>query len=98
MPFIIHKGLICDESGFFNAPFHGSFREGLTQSIHLADDKPEIFDIIHMWLYTGTLSVAYKEEDYDLNSTQCLDAHVLADRLGMLEACDAAIDIYSARI
>ncbi|KAL8787312.1 MAG: hypothetical protein Q9213_002303 [Squamulea squamosa] len=52
VPFVVHKGLICSKSNFFNAAFNGFFREATTQSVYLREDSPEDFDIIHKWLYT----------------------------------------------
>ncbi|KAL8653796.1 MAG: hypothetical protein Q9226_003696 [Calogaya cf. arnoldii] len=41
---------------------------------------------------------AHKGADHSLDSAECLDAFILADKLGMLEACDAAITGFSAGI
>ena len=95
MPFVAHKGLLCSLSPFFAAALRGSFQESSTQSVHLAEDDPEIFDIIHVWLYTNQITVPSRGNDVAPHGLKLLDAYVLADKLNITRACDASIDLFS---
>ncbi|KAL8978929.1 MAG: hypothetical protein Q9205_005614 [Flavoplaca limonia] len=75
---------------FFDAAFNRSFREETTQSVHLPEDDPKIFDVIHKFLYTGLLTIPHEGEDSILSFSECLDVYVMGDKLDLLEACDAA--------
>ncbi|KAL8895298.1 MAG: hypothetical protein Q9192_003725 [Flavoplaca navasiana] len=90
VPFVIHKGFICTHSKFFDAAFNRSFREETTQSVHLPEDDPKIFDVIHKFLYTGLLTIPHEGEDSILSFSECLGVYVMGDKLDLLEACDAA--------
>ncbi|KAH0001915.1 hypothetical protein KCU78_g14641, partial [Aureobasidium melanogenum] len=52
----IHKDLLTAESPFFSAALNGAFAEGLDQTVHLPEEKPEIFEWFLWWLYTGSLT------------------------------------------
>lgn len=52
----IHKDLLTAESPFFAAALNGTFAEGLDQTVHLLEDKPEVFEWFLWWLYTGSLT------------------------------------------
>lgn len=52
----IHKDLLTAESPFFAAALNGTFAEGLDQTVHLPEEKPEIFEWFLWWLYTGSLT------------------------------------------
>ncbi|KAL8769317.1 MAG: hypothetical protein Q9209_004699 [Squamulea sp. 1 TL-2023] len=93
VPFLIHKGLICSESKFFNAAFNGQFKEATTQSVHLDEEDPGDFDIIHKYLYTEKLTIAHNGKDELLGrGSKCLDIYVLSDKLDIPNVCDAAIN------
>lgn len=89
--FGFHKGLICSRSPFFEAAFNGSFQETATQSIHLKDDNPHHFDIVHKWFYTDLVTVAFDGKDRMPSGYECLHVYVLADKLDIPRLCDAAI-------
>ncbi|KAL8852749.1 MAG: hypothetical protein Q9221_002379 [Calogaya cf. arnoldii] len=94
--FGFHKGLNCCLSPFFNAAFNGSFKEAATQTVHLKDDDPEDFNIVHNWFYTGNLTRASNEEDHPLFfAPEILNTYVLADKLGIPRLCDAVINLIS---
>ncbi|KAI4738494.1 hypothetical protein E4T50_11035 [Aureobasidium sp. EXF-12298] len=54
--YTIHKDLLTAESPFFSAALNGAFAEGLDQTVHLPEEKPEIFEWFLWWLYTGSLT------------------------------------------
>ncbi|KAG9619001.1 hypothetical protein KCV04_g14570, partial [Aureobasidium melanogenum] len=39
-----------------SAALNGAFAEGLDQTVHLPEEKPEIFEWFLWWLYTGSLT------------------------------------------
>jgi len=53
--FHIHKALLCAKIPYFDKMFNSGFKEGKENSAELPEDKPESFDILQEWVYTGTL-------------------------------------------
>nr|POE96891.1 hypothetical protein CFP56_63716 [Quercus suber] len=53
--YLVHKELCTAASPFFAAALNGNFAETRTQSVHLPDERPEIFEWFLQWLYTGSL-------------------------------------------
>ena len=90
--FSVHKGLVCHRSKFFDAAFNGSFSEASTGIVTLTEEDPEIFDIVHTWLYTNQLTQSKDGQDVECSFEQCRDVFVLADRLVMPLLCNMAID------
>ena len=53
--FHIHKALLCAKIPYFDKMFNSGFKEGKENSAELPEDKPESFDTLQEWVYTGTL-------------------------------------------
>lgn len=92
VPFLVHKGLICGHSKYFSAAFNGFFKEAATQSIHLTEEDPVAFEILHIWLYTERLTEIKDGQDVALSPHRCLDVYMLGDKFDMPHLCDAAIN------
>ncbi|KAL8669061.1 MAG: hypothetical protein Q9168_006331 [Polycauliona sp. 1 TL-2023] len=92
VPFVFHKGLICSRSAFFEAAFNGSSKEAATQTMHLEDDDPDDFDIVHKWFYTDDITVAVNGTDQRPPFHDLLQAYSLADKLDIPQPCDTATD------
>ncbi|KAL8998054.1 MAG: hypothetical protein Q9169_002822 [Polycauliona sp. 2 TL-2023] len=95
VPFVFHKGLICSRSRFFEAAINGSFREATTQSVHLKDDDPDVFDMVHKWFYTNRITIASDGKDEMAKGSRLLNAYILADKLDIPFLCDTVINILS---
>ena len=68
--------LLKSQSTFFTAALVGSFAEGISKSITLPEDNPDIFKYFVEWLYVGGDRFAA----FDSSSLVCL--WILGDRLG----------------
>ncbi|KAJ5047217.1 uncharacterized protein L3040_003058 [Drepanopeziza brunnea f. sp. 'multigermtubi'] len=79
--YIIHKGIICYYSPFFNAAFNGNFAEGETQTMRLDDVNSETFGLLVDYLYTQQIDVDPK--DYDGNIIPLAQLWVIAGRFFM---------------
>ncbi|TVY19576.1 hypothetical protein LARI1_G003408 [Lachnellula arida] len=53
--YTIHKNFICYYSGYFDAAFNSSFKEGESQEVYLEDTRPLAFGIFVNWMYTQKL-------------------------------------------
>ena len=58
----------------------------------LTEEDPEVFDIVHTWLYTHQLTQSNNGRDLVCSFSQLADVFVLADKLEMLPLCNMAID------
>ncbi|KAH0289721.1 hypothetical protein M436DRAFT_66578 [Aureobasidium namibiae CBS 147.97] len=63
--FTIPKALLCNSSAYFKAALNRPFIEGQTQTIHLDDEDPSIFQTYVTWLYQGQLDSQDIEEELD---------------------------------
>ncbi|CAD0088398.1 unnamed protein product, partial [Aureobasidium mustum] len=54
--FHIHKDLLIFYSDYFRGAFNGSFIEATTGKISLADERVDVFDVVHQFIYTRQLS------------------------------------------
>ncbi|KAK6519037.1 hypothetical protein TWF281_003726 [Arthrobotrys megalospora] len=56
--FYLHRLVICLTSGFFKAALKpNTFKEGITNEIHLPEIKSEAFKVISRWMYDGGLAL-----------------------------------------
>ncbi|TVY90519.1 hypothetical protein LAWI1_G006818 [Lachnellula willkommii] len=53
--YTIHKNFICYYSGYFDAAFNSSFKEGESQEVYLEDTSSSVFGIFVNWMYTKKL-------------------------------------------
>ena len=58
----------------------------------LTEEDPEIFDIVHTWLYTHQLTQSNNGQDVGCSFSQIAEVFVLADKLEMPTLCNMAID------
>ena len=47
--------LLSSRSPFFHSAFNGSFKEAASSLLSMADDAPQVFDLVVRWMYTGTI-------------------------------------------
>ena len=59
----------------------------------LTEEDPDLFDIVHTWLYTNQLTQSKDGQDIVCSYSQIWDLFVLADKLDMPSLCNMAIDI-----
>ncbi|KAI9050836.1 hypothetical protein LZ554_004955 [Drepanopeziza brunnea f. sp. 'monogermtubi'] len=79
--FIIHKGIICHYSPFFNAAFNGNLIEGETQTMRLDDVNSEAFGLLVHYFYTQQIDVDPK--DHEENIIPLAQLWVMAGRFMM---------------
>ena len=58
----------------------------------LTEEDPNLFDIVHTWLYTKQLTQSKDGQDVECSSVQLRNIFALADRLVMPLLCNMAID------
>ena len=59
---MLHKGLLCRYSGYFNAALTGRFSEAQAGIVELRGLEPHIFKHFHDWLYTQKLPSIRRED------------------------------------
>ncbi|KAM5347833.1 hypothetical protein ACJ41O_007657 [Fusarium nematophilum] len=52
--FKTHRAIVCTQSSFFNKALTLKFKEGISQTVDLSDDDPDILELFLEFLYTGT--------------------------------------------
>lgn len=90
--FIIHKGLLCQKSAYFNAALNGSFEEALAGEIDLPEEEPEIFEIVYHWLYSDKLTETEDGRDVTCSSDTLIDLYIFGEKYAMPSLCNKAID------
>ncbi|KAL9121217.1 MAG: hypothetical protein Q9187_002226 [Circinaria calcarea] len=60
--FELHKGLLMYYSEYFRGAFNGSFKEAEENTVHLPEEKVEVFKLVNSWLYTRHLADTLEKE------------------------------------
>ncbi|KAJ3518930.1 hypothetical protein NM208_g14327 [Fusarium decemcellulare] len=55
--FKVHRAVVCPQSRFFRAALTSNFREGISQTIELPEDDPDILERFLEFMYTGSYSL-----------------------------------------
>ena len=106
--------LLSSRSPFFHSAFNGSFKEAASSLLSMADDAPQVFDLVVRWMYTGTIDPMTVDDhgngNGDGNSTgDCaltttvapfiyLQLFVLADKSQMPQLASSALHTIRAGI
>lgn len=81
--FVVHKGVVCFYSGFFDRCFNGEFAEAKRGAVDIEDEEVEIFKHFVNWVYTRQLPLTPTTQGGGCSNTE-FDAisrlWVLADR------------------
>ncbi|PSN66888.1 hypothetical protein BS50DRAFT_634349 [Corynespora cassiicola Philippines] len=97
--FHVHEGLLKHHSAYFRAALKNEWEEGVTRTIKLPDDEPNIFAIYFSWLMIGKLYLDLDENGLiPLSSWTLCKAFVFGDTRGSLEFCNACIDCLCQKI
>ncbi|THW55651.1 hypothetical protein D6D20_09330 [Aureobasidium pullulans] len=88
--FKISKVLLCESSSYFHAALNGGFMEAKTNRI-LLDERLELFEIFHTWLYKNDLD--FLELEAELKEpmevqTAYVELYCFADRRGVMALGD----------
>ncbi|CZT09925.1 uncharacterized protein RCO7_02246 [Rhynchosporium graminicola] len=77
--FLIHKEIVCHNSGVLAVAFNGNFIEGRTQTYRIDDTTERAFKLFMQWLYSKSFTL--------------VELWVLADMLLMPSLQNAIIDV-----
>ncbi|KAF3927081.1 hypothetical protein AA313_de0204206 [Arthrobotrys entomopaga] len=83
----LHRTILCSESPFFKAACKSNFQEGINRLIKLPTIKPQVFEKILVWLYTGVY-----ELPADGNHATIASLYSAADFLGTLKLKQAVLE------
>jgi hypothetical protein len=89
--FMVHEKVICASSAFFKVAMRHQWKESKERTVHLEEDKPEIFLMYINWLYNGTIPIDFDEPDNN-QYLRLAQAYVLGDKLRDGDFCDAVVD------
>ncbi|KAI9670232.1 MAG: hypothetical protein M1831_006446 [Alyxoria varia] len=91
-PRTIPRELLTTASPFFNAALTGTFAEGLSQTVRLPEDRPDVFDYFLYWMYTRRLDHEAVDAVEPVKPAYfwLLHLYCLVDKLGV-NACKNAI-------
>ncbi|PNH02453.1 ARM REPEAT PROTEIN INTERACTING WITH ABF2 [Tetrabaena socialis] len=87
--FHVHRALLSARCDYFQQRLGGSFTDGSAQQLDLPDADPEAFEVVLLFVYTGTVNIPV-----------ALAAGVaeLADRLLLPELCEQAVALVEASV
>jgi hypothetical protein len=76
--FNVHKNLLSQASEYFDRALNGNFKES-EGVFRLPHHRPEVFEVVYQWLYTGRQMVPgdILPEDYDVSNTLLNHNHKL---------------------
>ena len=86
--FGVHKGLLTQQSAYFQAAFNGGFAEAIDGLIKLVDDDARVVAWFVTWLYSGQLLCEDVEDPKDGAIERPLD---LAELLDLYQFADAKL-------
>ena len=81
--FAIHRNLICQLSGFFDAAFNGSFSEASSGVIELYEEDPDLFELVYKWCYMKDTAQYNDGQSIMCGAEQIVRLWVLGDRYDM---------------
>lgn len=87
----MHKQLLCDTSGFFEAALNGNFKESKSQTIEMAEDDADVFHRFQYWAYTGVIEQEPRNQS-DISWHTLIDLYVFAEVRCIPALQNAAID------
>lgn len=93
-PRIVPREFLTSVSPFFSAALGGTYAEGLSQTIHLPDDRADVWDYFQYWLYTRRLDHEAVDAVDPVKPAYfwLLHLYCLVDKLGVLPCKNAIVD------
>ncbi|KAF7900957.1 hypothetical protein EAF00_003178 [Botryotinia globosa] len=92
--FRVHKSFLCNKIPYFDRMFNGGFIEAKENSAKFPEDDPQSFDILIEWVYSGYVR-SYEVGIYGSpESWDFLRFYALAEKLGLTQLKDRALDLY----
>ncbi|XMA14322.1 hypothetical protein WAI453_007113 [Rhynchosporium graminicola] len=101
--FLIHKEIVCHNSGVLAVAFNGNFIEGRTQTYRIDDTTERAFKLFMQWLYSKSFTLVQDRVTYEMSESQeaaaksenhsLVELWVLADMLLMPSLQNAIIDV-----
>ena len=81
-------------SPFFNSALNGTFAEGLSQTVKLPEDRPDVWDYFQYWLYTRRLDHEAVDAVDPVKPAYfwLLHLYCLVDKLGVTSCKNAIAD------
>ena len=89
----MHKQLLCDTSGFFEAALNGNFKESKSQTIEMAEDDADVFHRFQYWAYTGVIEREPRNPS-DISWHTLIDLYVFAEARCIPALQNTAIDVF----
>lgn len=89
----MHKKLLCDISGFFQAALNGNFQESKNQAIKMVEDDAEVFSYFQYWVYTGVIKQRPREPTNEITSHTLAGIYIFAEARCIPALQNMAIDI-----
>ena len=88
------RELLTAVSPFFNTALNGTFAEGLSQTIKLPEDRPDVWDYFQFWLYTRRLDHEAVDAIDPVKPAYfwLLHLYCLVDKLGVSACKNAIVD------
>ncbi|KAF2868742.1 hypothetical protein BDV95DRAFT_609650 [Massariosphaeria phaeospora] len=104
--FFVYKGLLTYHSDYFRAALKNCWQEREDNSVDLPDEHPDVFHAFHYWLFSKRLNYAStptedelkKNGDIPLSYELLFKTYAFADRRGIAELANAALDNVFAKI
>ncbi|TGO18014.1 hypothetical protein BTUL_0013g00910 [Botrytis tulipae] len=92
--FRVHKSFLCNKIPYFDRMFNGGFIEAKENSAKFPEDGPESFDILIEWVYSGYIRFYEVGINDSPESWDFLRFYALAEKLGLTQLEDRALDLY----
>ncbi|KAL8727102.1 MAG: hypothetical protein Q9166_006289 [cf. Caloplaca sp. 2 TL-2023] len=90
--FRIHKGLLCNASGYFTAASTGSFKEAADGVLILKDEDPVIFSRFNLWLYNVSGFLDVGETSKDLEWATLIGLWIFGEKRVIVELQNDSLD------
>ncbi|PMD38768.1 hypothetical protein L207DRAFT_584162 [Hyaloscypha variabilis F] len=96
---LLHEGVICERSEWFNKAFMGGYMESDQKQIYLQDEEPEMFGHFVDWLY-GKGLFCYKDHAKPSDITfshvrEWLALYIFADKIALKALAQEALEQYN---
>lgn len=97
MPFIMHKGMLCNVAPYFKAALDGSFSEAKNRVLELPDDNAVAFKRFQLWVYTKKILEEGEREDAIKRKTLA-KLYFFGEVRGIPDLQNAAIDVLMDKV
>ena len=91
---LVPRELLTSISPFFNAALSGTYAEGLSQTVKLPEDRPDVWDYFQYWLYTRRLDHEAVDAIEPIKPAYfwLLHLYCLVDKLGVIPCKNDIVD------